>query len=69
MNSEDLAVLDYVEKNPGVIGYLVAMNHLAFWDKFRTAVVLRVLTEEGYLRSEEDKVYRHFKYWRTDKAV
>lgn len=68
MNNEDLAILDYVEKNPGAVGYLIGLYHESFWDKFHTGVILRVLTEEGFLRREEaDK--RHFKYWRTDKAV
>ncbi len=69
MNNEDLAILDYVEKNPGAIGYLIALHHESFWNKFHTGVTLRVLCEEGYLRREECSEKRHFKYWRTDKSV
>lgn len=67
MNDEDLAILDYVEQHPGEFGYLIALHHESFWGKFHTAVILRVMTEEGYLRREETDE-RHFKYWRTDKA-
>lgn len=68
MNDEDLAILDYVEKHPGEMGYLIALYHESFWNKFHTAVILRVMTEEGYLRREETDEQR-FKYWRTDKSV
>ena len=70
VNNDDwLLILDYVEKNPGAVGYLIALYHESFWDKFHTGIVLRVLCEEGYLRRENNENERHFKYWRTDKPI
>lgn len=68
MDKQDLAILQYVQDHPGEEGYVIGLYHESFWDKFHTAVILRVLTEEGYLRREE-KENHHFKYWRTDKPI